>query len=152
MIKFNSGIFNIVPQLIYLYSCCFESSELFKNSDDNKMKDSFVFYGTNVIVDRVKTIKLKLKEILQIKREDELDYKKSINGLLKTENTIYVHSIDENNSFNIFLKTFYIPFLINLREDLYINLNLFNKSLGDSTKNINNKYQIKLKEKLKIKS
>lgn len=148
LIKFNSCIFNIVPQLIYLYKSCFDKSEIFKLYDDNRMKDSIIFYGTDVIVDRVKSIKNKLKAVLQIKREDEIDYKKSIKCILKPEHNIYIHSLDENNSFYSFLKNVYIPFIIAIRKDVYYNLILFNKSLSDSSKNINNKYQIKLKERL----
>ena len=76
IIKFNTSIYNVVPQLIYLYKSCFEKSEIFKSYDDNRLKDSFVFYGTNVIVDRVKTIRNKIKELLRITREDELKYEK----------------------------------------------------------------------------
>jgi hypothetical protein len=149
LIKFSSCIHNLVPQLIYLYKSCFEESEIFKLYDDNRMKDSILFFGQKVIVDRVKTIKNKLKEILKINREDEIDYKKEINCILKPELNIYVHSKDPDNPFYSFLINQYHPFITAIRYDVYINLNLFSKSLSDINKNISNKYQKELKERLK---
>jgi hypothetical protein len=152
LIKFNSCVFNVVPQLVFLYKSCFEHSEIFKSYDDNRLKDSFVFYGQNVIMDRVKNIRIKLKQILNINREDEIEYNKNIMGIFKPEISKYVHSIDQNNTFNLFLKNVYFPFITVIRNDVYLNLNLFNKSLNDINKNITNKYQINLKERLKNKS
>lgn len=162
LIKFNSCIYSTVPQLIYLYKSCFKTSEIFKSAYDNRLKDSILFYGEDVITDRVVEIKKRLMKILNITKEDEIQYDKVISGVLKpdtmssdnpvTFTKVYVHSLNPNNGFVHFLKNAYIPFISKVREDVYVNLNYFNKSLGDKSKNINNKYQKILKDRLKSNS
>lgn len=141
VIKFNSCLSPLLPQIIYIYSSIFEKSYLCKSKKDNRLKDSFLFIGTDPNREDILILQDKLKQYKSNKSQ--------IKSLL-SENDIV--SMDENSDYNKYIENIYYPFINQLKIDNYILLNILKKSITNQNKSINNIWQDKLREVLNDKS